>query len=614
MVEAASLAGGLSRSAGASPVQSPRTRARLQAKAAALAADLDSQLSVALKARQRLAPSWRPEEAPAPNPRAVPLKAALPAAAVAPAPKDTVDNGTRTSSSSSARLQALERQLEELIEKLHSEQKARKAFEEELPARIESALRKAQERHPLAIQSGQAIEAKADLTSDQREELHCPKVIEMVNACEEKMQELRQEMSDHADFCKNQFISVRREIETMCKTMDAQADTWRSQAQKDIENTCQENVRTLSGSYAEVRRELAALEETWAVRLEDVRSSQDSLKMAILKDFDQAKPWHSEISLLHQELSQQIQESNAEHSKNIVACQGRLSSARLDTHDKMQAIEERLAHAEKRATEAKDAWWQGEPALRQVQTALKEVAELRDFTMDQSSKLQNSVQTELGNLAQVQTDCEAVREFCRQQTQKVSEGHDQLRLELKEAVSNARAVAEELAKELAQLKGRAPKEPQTAPSDGDMAKQLEELKEKFVTDLMACEARLHAEDSSTRQFTSEQAAQLWVSVEDLQETVQKLQGSSPSEPKENELSVEEVKQFETVKMTSSVLSEGNADVRPEPASGASGAPSSIRQHREELLQRLSKAQSRLEQQHGLVQKQKEDLEQMQRKF
>lgn len=336
--------------------------------------------------------------------------------------------------------------------------------------------------------------------------------------------------------------------------------------------------------------------------------------MAILKDFDQAKPWHSEISLLHQELSQQIQESNAEHSKNIVACQGRLSSARLDTHDKMQAIEERLAHAEKRATEAKDAWWQGEPALRQVQTALKEVAELRDFTMDQSSKLQNSVQTELGNLAQVQTDCEAVREFCRQQTQKVSEGHDQLRLELKEAVSNARAVAEELAKELAQLKGRAPKEPQTAPSDGDMAKQLEELKEKFVTDLMACEARLHAEDSSTRQFTSEQAAQLWVSVEDLQETVQKLQGSSPSEPKENELSVEEVKQFETVKMTSSVLSEGNADVRPEPASGASGAPSSIRQHREELLQRLSKAQSRLEQQHGLVQKQKEDLEQMQRKF
>ncbi|CAK9040740.1 unnamed protein product, partial [Durusdinium trenchii] len=131
-----------------------------------------------------------------------------------------------------------------------------------------------------------------------------------------------------------------------------------------------------------VRRELAALEETWAVRLEDVRSSQDSLKMAILKDFDQAKPWHSEISLLHQELSQQIQESNAEHSKNIVACQGRLSSARLDTHDKMQAIEERLAHAEKRATEAKDAWWQGEPALRQVQTALKEVAELRDFTMD----------------------------------------------------------------------------------------------------------------------------------------------------------------------------------------------------------------------------------------
>eukprot|EP00913_Durusdinium_trenchii_P009580 g9000.t1 len=113
MVEAASLAGGLSRSAGASPVQSPRTRARLQAKAAALAADLDSQLSVALKARQRLAPSWRPEASPAPNPRAVPLKAALPAAAVAPAPKDTVDNGTRTSSSSSARLQALERQLED---------------------------------------------------------------------------------------------------------------------------------------------------------------------------------------------------------------------------------------------------------------------------------------------------------------------------------------------------------------------------------------------------------------------------------------------------------------------------------------------------------------------
>ena len=42
---------------------------------------------------------------------------------------------------------------------------------------------------------------------------------------------------------------------------------------------------------------------------------------------------------------------------------------------------------ESTASEAKDAWLHGEPALRQVQTALKEVLgsveELRDFTMDQ---------------------------------------------------------------------------------------------------------------------------------------------------------------------------------------------------------------------------------------
>eukprot|EP00435_Cladocopium_sp_Y103_P033309 s1871_g8.t1 len=313
-------------------------------------------------------------------------------------------------------------------------------------------------------------------------------------------------------------------------------------------------------------------------------------------------------------MSQQIQDSAAELSKSIVACQGRLSSARLDTHEKVQGLEERLSHVEKRSSEAREAWLNGEPALRQVQAALKEVAELRDFTMDQSSKLQNNVQAELSNLeAKVLRECDTTRDFCHEQKQQVGEIHDQLRHELKEAVSNARGVAEELAQEMMRLKQN--EEPK-------LAQQLEELKEKLVTDLVACEARLRTEEASTRQFTSDQAAQLRVAVEDLQVAVEKLQnGSSEAKPNkalqalEPELSLEEVKQFETVRMTK-VLSEGKVEsgsLDGERLGSLQAQRSQGRQQRQELLQRLSDAESRLQQQHGLVQKQKEHLEHLRKK-
>ncbi|CAJ1395397.1 unnamed protein product [Effrenium voratum] len=133
---------------------------------------------------------------------------------------------------------------------------------------------------------------------------------------------------------------------------------------------------------------------------------------------------------------------------------------------------------------------------------------------------------------------------------KVARIKEQLQSELGEAVAKARAVAEELARELLQERQRREAMQERPAQDANMAKQLEELQEKLVNDLMASEARLRKEESSIRQFTSDQAAQLWVSVEDLQAAVQKLTGSSPSQPKVGrELSVEEVKQFETVRVT-----------------------------------------------------------------
>lgn len=631
-----------SRSAATSPAQSPsRAYARLQQKAQALAADLDSKLSVALKARQALpAPSWRPEEVPKRQslpPGAVPLKAVLESEATPPTevdwntakqPKQQKQPMQPVPSPHTPRIQALESRLEELVEKLQLERSAREGFEQDLQKKLQVSADSAVQKVFQALEAnGGNAEARAavelmkedvnflrttfeeKVTSSQealanacdgiadlqnrmasceaanknleqkrqRKELEGPALVQMVTASEEQMQLLRQEL-----------VALDRRL---------------SQAANDQSEAFQ------------VKKDMSALEETWAVRISDVKSSQDILKSILIKDVEEVKPWQRDMAQLREELSQQIQESANELSKSIVACQGRLSSARLDTHEKVQGLEERLTHAEKRSSEAKAAWLNGEPALKQVQAALKEVAELRDFTMDQSSKLQNNVQAELSNLeSKVLRECDATREFCNEQKQQVGEIHDQLRLELKEAVSNARGVAEELAQELLRLKQQS--------QDSTLAKQIEELKEKLVNDLLACEARLHAEESSIRQFTSEQAAQLRIAVEDLQVAVEKLQkGRTNSqelqEPKavqvvEPELSLEEVKQFETVRMTK-VLSEGKATesgslserLGPRDAQRSQG-----RQQRQELLQRLSEAESRLQQQHGLVQKQKEHLESM----
>lgn len=673
MVEAPIMAGGVSRSAGASPSQSPRSKARLQQKAQALAADLDSKLSVALKARQALpASSWRPEEVPARKslpPQAVPSKAVKEAAAAALA---TEAPQQRPQAASLPRIEALETRLEEFVQKLQVEQRAREVFQEELQAKLQAREAKngSAETHAMdAIKEDVAhlwhelrdrIPAQADLSNAasardlaelqtrvanceaankvmeqkrQRKEMEGPALLQMVTASEEQMQMLRQEVTsvdrrlsqavnDHCESWQLQMSAVKRDIESLSK------------ATSGVESACQDKVLALSGSYAEVRKEMAAIEESWGARLQDVRSSvkssEDSLKSIIIKDLEklekarpwqkdlaqiqqelsqqiQGKPWQKDLSQQQQEMSQQIQDSAAELSKSIVACQGRLSSARLDTHEKVQGLEERLSHVEKRSSEAREAWLNSEPGLRQVQAALKEVAELRDFTMDQSSKLQNNVQAELSNLeAKVLRECDTTRDFCHEQKQQVGEIHDQLRHELKEAVSNARGVAEELAQEMLRLKQN--EEPK-------LAEQMEELKEKLVTDLVACEARLRTEEASTRQFTSDQAAQLRVAVEDLQVAVEKLQNGSEATPKVPELSVEEVKQFETVRMTK-VLSEGKVDfgsLDGERLGSLQAQRSQGRQQRQELLQRLSDAESRLQQQHGLVQRQKEHLEHLQKK-
>lgn len=670
MVEAPVMAGGISSSAGASPSQSPRSKARLQQKAQALAADLDSKLSVALKARQALpASSWRPEEVPARKslpPQAVPSKAVKEAAAAAPA---TEALQQRPQAASLPRIEALETRLEEFVQKLQVEQKAREVFQEELQAKLQasmdSALQKflqAREANNGSAETHAAMDAikedvahlrhelrdkiasQADLSNAaardmaelqtrvanceaankvmeqkrQRKEMEGPALLQMVTASEEQMQMLRQEVTsvdrrlsqavnDHCESWQLQMSTVKRDIESLSK------------ATSGVESACQDKVLALSGSYAEVRKEMAAMEESCEPdslksiindleKLEKARPWQKDLAQ-IQQELSQiqGKPWQKDLSQQQQEMSQQIQDSAAELSKSIVACQGRLSSARLDTHEKVQGLEERLSHVEKRSSEAREAWLNGEPALRQVQVALKEVAELRDFTMDQSSKLQNSVQAEVSNLeAKVLRECDTTRDFCHEQKQQVGEIHDQLRHELKEAVSNARAVAEELAQEMLRLKQN--EEPK-------LAQQMEELKEKLVTDLVACEARLRTEEASTRQFTSDQAAQLRVAVEDLQVAVEKLQNGSEVTPKVPELSVEEVKQFETVRM-SKVLSEGKVDsgsLDGERLGSLQAQRSQGRQQRQELLQRLSDAESRLQQQHGLVQRQKEHLEHLRNK-
>ncbi|CAJ1350020.1 unnamed protein product [Effrenium voratum] len=93
-----------------------------------------------------------------------------------------------------------------------------------------------------------------------------------------------------------------------------------------------------------VKKEVTAIEETWTGRLDSLRASQDSLQTA-LKSVEEETVWQRQLAGLRAELSQEVQEATAELSKNIVACQGRLSSARLDTHDKMQALEERRGRA-----------------------------------------------------------------------------------------------------------------------------------------------------------------------------------------------------------------------------------------------------------------------------
>ncbi|CAE7479834.1 unnamed protein product, partial [Symbiodinium sp. CCMP2456] len=54
--------------------------------------------------------------------------------------------------------------------------------------------------------------------------------------------------------------------------------------------------------------------------------------------------------------------------------------------------------AEYKATEASETIARLEPAMKQLQEASKEVAQLRSFSMEQASKIQNATAEEMMNL------------------------------------------------------------------------------------------------------------------------------------------------------------------------------------------------------------------------
>jgi len=268
--------------------------------------------------------------------------------------------------------------------------------------------------------------------------------------------------------------------------------------------------------------------------------------------------------------------------------------------------------------------------MKQLQEASKEVAQLRSFSMEQASKIQNATAGEMMNLeTKVQREMASAREHCSRQVQQVELASLKLREQVADAVERVKVVADGIQEDFVQERQRRADEASSVANAAESfgRKQLEELREHFVKELVAAEGRMLNQESSVRQFATEQAGQLWVSVQDLQEVTKKLEkrtaeladtslaSAGPSQPKVagSELSVEEVQQFKTQRVSSKSSVGPFSATQSSEAADESGRKSQ-RLHREELLQRLSDAETRLQQQQTMVQRQKEDINQQVRKW
>eukprot|EP00439_Symbiodinium_sp_Y106_P029168 s3072_g3.t1 len=119
----------------------------------------------------------------------------------------------------------------------------------------------------------------------------------------------------------------------------------------------------------------------------------------------------------------------------------------------------------------------------------------------------------------------------------------------------------------------------------------QELREHFVKELVAAEGRMLNQESSVRQFATEQAGQLWEVTKKLEKRTAELADTSlasagPSQPKVagSELSVEElcVQQFKTQRVSSKSSVGPFSATQSSEAADESGRKSQ-RLHREDEL-------------------------------
>lgn len=511
--------------------------------------------------------------------------------------------------------------MEEAVEKLRLATEATGPTTDALLARLDTD--SAELRRTLAATTAEAARSVEQLRQEFRGDID--RLLREANtqqdAGREQIESVKSELESSYKALQDQASSAQRSLETARREIAATSDDGRRY---------QDQLAALAESFAQVKQGLAELDDKCSARLESFSATQSTLKTIIFRDVEEVKPWLPEVAELKRELQSQLQEFQSELSKGLTGCQNRLSTTRLDLQDKLQFVEDRAGQAEYKATEASETIARLEPSIKQLQEASKEVAQLRSFQMEQASKIQNATAGEMMNLeTKVQREMASAREHCSRQVQQVELASLKLREQVADAVERVKVVADGIQEDFVQERQRRADEASSVANAAESfgRKQLEELREHFVKELVAVEGRMLNQESSVRQFATEQAGQLWVSVQDLQEATKKLEkrtaeladtslasaGSSQPKVAGSELSVEEVQQFKTQRVSSKSSVGPFSATQSSEAADESGRKSQ-RLHREELLQRLSDAESRLQQQQTMVQRQKEDINQQVRKW
>lgn len=335
-------------------------------------------------------------------------------------------------------------------------------------------------------------------------------------------QDLHKFVEEQAGEAQAAVESLQREVPSELRRVVSQITGDQSQAARQLESVRSDMDKRIEEELAvatkrqeleasralkEVRQELSQKWEDCSSRMEAMHVALGSVKQMVLKELEVGKIWGSDLETVREDLAQKIEECRGDLTKGVVACQGRLTSTSLSLHDKVQEVEDAMKQSLAPFGEVPGHGGQG--SIADVLAKIKEVSQLREFTMDQTSKLHNAMASEIANLErkvesglsdieetraalasaaesslqQAQKECASTREFCNYQA--------------KEAQISASKLQQQLGRELGE---------QTAKLQQQFSLKVKELQHQMSVDFK--EQAAQSADEFRCELSNKQAAEL----------------------------------------------------------------------------------------------------------